>query len=227
MVLTIGNTHLGVLQWCLRTIGKGTLVQAKNTPRNPRNLPYHRYNLDCKEDLAVLLPQLLPYLRIKKDQAEAATKFLRVRAQNRRGGPFTEAQIDCLFELRLSNQKSYNKGSQEHIRYKGQTFTRAQFREFLLNGRDGSIYRSVVWTPEMDALVASDTDVKVAAQLGLKLGQVRSRRVALGRSSPHFVSLDEAQRIRLLRLQGLTQGEIAAEMGLGRSSVCRILKGAR
>lgn len=181
VIFTIANTHRGVLEWCRTTIGHGCVVQVKNTPANPRNLPAFRYNLDQAHVLRGLLPILRPYLKVKWPQADAMLRYLCSREDASKGAAFTETEVDAIFDCRLTNQKSYNKGVVEHVLYRKQPYTREQFRELLLAGRDGSIYRVVSWTPAMDALVGTDIDRKVAAILGLKLAQVQRRRVELGR----------------------------------------------
>lgn len=180
VVFTIVNTHKGILEWCLRTLKVGHLVEAKNTPKSPRNLPTFRFNVDANGALLWLLPQLVPWLRVKRTQALLACAFLSSRQSSPRGGAFTPEQVDMLFDLRLQNQKSYNKGSFEHVLYKKTPYTRDQFRALLLGGRDGSVYRVIQWTPDMDAVVGTDIDRRVALRLGLKLAQVQRRRKALG-----------------------------------------------
>lgn len=180
-MFTIVNTNRGVLDWCLSTIGHGRVVQTRSTSANPRNLPTFRYNLDQAHALRWLLPLLRPYLKIKWPQTDAMLRYLYSREKAGRGAAFTPAEVDAIFDCRITNQKSYNKGSFEHILYRGQPYTREQFQTLLLAGRDGSIYRVVPWTPAMDALVGTNIDRKVAATLGLKLAQVQRRRVELGR----------------------------------------------
>ncbi len=180
IVFTIVNTNRPVLDWCVQAIGKGLVVQVKSTQANPRNLPTFRYNLDCKDDIFNVVHQINPHLKIKAKQAEACLAYLRSRVGKRRGAAFTEEEVNLMFSLRLANQKSYNLGSTEHILYKKQPYNRAEFRNLLLEGRDGSIYHSVEWTSSMDALVGTSIDRVVARTLGLKLAQVQRRRDALG-----------------------------------------------
>lgn len=186
VLMSIANTCSEVLDWCVRTVCAGRLACIRSTKRNPRNLPTYRYNLEGAQALMVLLPQLQPYLKVKWRQAEAVLTYLRSRAGKRPGAAFSEEEIDAIFSARLTNQKSYNKGNEEHILYRGQPYTRDAFRALLLTGRDGAIYHAVNWTPEMDALVGTRVDGEVARILGLKRAQVQRRRVALGRSSPYL-----------------------------------------
>lgn len=222
-MFTIVNTHEGVLHWCLATIGHGLVVKVKHTLKNPRNLPTWRYNLEGASVLIELLERICPHLRVKRRQAEAALIFLRGRQQARRGSAFTNADVGAAFDLRLANQKSYNKGAAEHVLYRKQPYTREQFKAMLLAGRDGSIYHEVEWTLSMDALVGTDIDRKIAEQLGLKLAQVQRRRVELG--LPFFGAITDEIRgkIRALRTSGWTQTAIAKELRIGMSSVQRAL----
>lgn len=88
-----------------------------------------------------LLARLLPHLIVKRRQAEAAMTFLQGRRRARVGSPFTDTDADAAFALRLANQKSYNKGASEHVLYRKQPYTRAQFKELLCAGRDGMLYQ--------------------------------------------------------------------------------------
>ncbi len=169
--------------------------------------------------LIELLPKLRPYLRIKEAQADAALQFLMGRKQ--RGGPYTELDVSAAFNLRLTNQKSYNKGSVEHILYRKQPYTRDQFMGLIQEGRDGSIYRVTEWTSEMDALIGTDIDRRIAKSLNLKLAQVQRRRVDLGR--PPFGWIDDTTKaeIRRLRKDGVTLKRIAAMLNVSFSFVQR------
>lgn len=226
VIFTIVNTHKGVLEWCQTAIGHGCVVQTRSTPANPRNLPTFRYNLDQAHVLRWLLPILRPYLKVKWPQTEAVLRYLQSREGAGRGVAFTHAEIDAIFDCRLTNQKSYNKGVIEHILYRKQPYTREQFRELLLAGRDGSIYRVVSWTPAMDALVGTDIDRKVAVRLGLKLAHVQRRRVELGR--PPFGAITEAkiQRVLKMRRARTKLKQIVAKTGVSLTSVERILQRA-
>jgi DNA-directed RNA polymerase specialized sigma subunit len=178
--------------------------------------------VDAAASLAWLIPQIQPYLKIKRPQADAILEFLRNRSQLGTKTALTDRDVDLLFVARLANQKSYNKGAFEHILYKGTPYTRQSFRELLLSNRNGSLYRVIEWTPQMDARVGTNIDRVVASQLGLKLAQVQRRREQLHR--PPFGSLQAHwSKVLSLRAEGLTLRAIAKMVGISRSSVQRIL----
>jgi len=222
VIFNVVNTCKEVLDWCLNTIGYGYVVEAKSTVKSPRRLSTFRYNLDQKGVLVQLLPMLRPYLKVKCAQTDAVLRFLRSRKGKPWGSPFTEEEVDLAFQARLANQKSYNKGSTEHVTYKGQHYTKDEFRDLLLAGRDGSIYRMIQWTPDMDALLGTDIDRVVAHQLGLKIAQVQKRRDSLGIAPCHSIR-DKVPQIIALRSQGFVMTKIAVEVGVSFSSVERVL----
>lgn len=175
----IVNTCRSVLEWCAKVCGFGLIVEAKGTASNPRNLPTFRFNVDSAQSLNWLIPQIRPHLKIKTAQADAVLKFIQGR-ESRRGTAFTPEEIAAVFDAKIANQKSYNKGTFEHIRFKGKTYDRQAFGELINETRDGSIYRTISWTSEMDSQVGTASDLAVAQRLGLKLAQVQRRRTQLG-----------------------------------------------
>jgi hypothetical protein len=179
MVFKITNTHYGVLDWCKSFVGKGSVVEVKNTPSNPRRLRTYHYNLDSKTDIFNLLVELLPYLQIKKPQALLALEFIRMRQGTPRNSAFKPEELDILFEMRVLNQKRYDKAGAPYILYRGVPYTKQQFNSLLLSSRNGPHYRTVQWTPAMDAKLGTTVDRIVAKDLGLKLAQVQRRRTAL------------------------------------------------
>lgn len=179
MKLVIVNTCRAVLEWCHAVCGFGLIVEAKGSRSSPRNLPTFRFNVDTARSLVWLIPQIRPYLKIKTSQADAVYGFIQSR-ENKRGTAFTAEEVDAIFDAKIANQKSYNKGSFEHVVFKGKTFTREAFRELINETRDGSIYRVVQWTPKMDHQLGTAVDATIAQRLGLKLAQVQRRRTQLG-----------------------------------------------
>ena len=222
IICTTVNTHLGVLKH-LQKISGGHLVHIKSTKRNPRNLPTHRLNLDANYTLFTFLPLLIPHLVVKKRQAEIAMLYLESRKNADRGTCYTEAEIDLLFELRLLNQKPYNKGRTEHIIYKKVPYTRSQFWKLVCSGRDGAVYRVVNWTKDMDVLVGTASDRSVATKLGLKMSQVQRRRVQLGRPPSYYVPLSTKKKVIELRRGGVKLKEIISALNISKTSVQRIL----
>lgn len=180
LIFMVINTHLQVLEWVLSTVNAGRIVEAKNArdSKLQRRLRCYRFVLDTNHNLTRLLPLIRPYLKIKTRQVDAAISFLQRRAERPPRSGFDTLDVDNLFDIRLANRKLYE--DVERIAYRKALYTRDEFRKVLLEGRDGSAYRVVEWTPEMDALVGTNIDRVVAGKLGLKLAQVQRRRVGLG-----------------------------------------------
>lgn len=173
------NTCREALEWCHATVGFGHIVESKATRKNPRRLRCYRYVLNKQHVLQRLLPAIRPYLKIKHRQVDAALLFIESRATRPARSAFNTDEVDLVFDIRLANRRSYEPGGV--VVYKKTAYDRAAFHRLLLEGRDGSIYHVVEWTPKMDALVGTDIDRKVGDQLGLKIAQVQRRRIELGR----------------------------------------------
>lgn len=221
LVLMLVNTCEEALRWCLRTIGTGHIVRQNKGKKRRRTC--YRYVLGNNWALLQLLPVLRPYLKIRTAQVDAALAFLRNRASRPVRSAFTEIEVDHIFAVRLANQFPYDKQTVACVRYKKKMYTKEEFRTLLLSSRNSSNYRVVDWTSEMDAVVGTDIDSRVASKLGLKLGQVQRRRALLGKPHNRKMAALKATRILRLRAAGHTMTEIAETVGLSFSSVQRIL----
>jgi len=222
LMFTIANTDRGVLQWCLDTIGTGIVVIGRGySAKHPRRLPLYRYNLEANANLVTLLPRMIPYLKVKKERAILSMRFLELRS-NRDRRAYTEEDVTILFNIRQANLRDYDLHGTPTLRYMGKSYTKDEFIELFFRDRDGSIYRHVDWTPEMDSVIGTDTDLNVAKLLGLKISMVQKRRVHLGIPS----SMDlrpKKERVLQLRSEGLTLKEISSKIGISKSSVARVL----
>jgi len=179
LVFMVINTYQPVIDWCVNVLGTGRKITMPK--RGARTMPCYRYVLTELWALEVILPKLLPHLKIKKAQALAAMKFLQMRSRRTAHSPFVAAEISMLFDVRISNQRPYDRGRDTtQIAYKGEYYSREAFIELMLADRKESIYRSVSWTKRMESALGKDTDLAVSKKLGLKLAQVQRRRTALG-----------------------------------------------
>jgi hypothetical protein len=80
----IVNTDLGSLEFTKGLIGAGILVSSKSD--SPRHKPRHHYSLRDGKQIAAVCSALLPYLRIKRLQADTMVSFLMYRGRrNLRG----------------------------------------------------------------------------------------------------------------------------------------------
>ncbi len=70
--LAIANTNLEVLQWFQDTIGYGHI----NT-QDKSNKPTHQYKL-ASNGMRVVLPKVIPYLKVKKKKAELMVAYMEV-----------------------------------------------------------------------------------------------------------------------------------------------------
>lgn len=79
--LSLSNTHLGVLEHLVRSCGNGRLVASNHSDTPTHKVGYHvRFT---SNQIRHVLPQLLPYLIIKKQQAVLLLKFLDLRTIGR------------------------------------------------------------------------------------------------------------------------------------------------
>jgi hypothetical protein len=177
LALVIANTYKAALIWTQQRIPHSRIHQAKDARRKT---PCWRLVLENNEILLTLLQHIRPYLHIKHAQADLAITYLQSRRQTRQAQParllgYTPEELVLLFQLRLLNQKA----SKTHFIYKKKHYTLKQFTALVLHNRNGSLYHVVAWTPEMDALLGTDSDHAIATRLGLKLAAVQRRRFAL------------------------------------------------
>jgi hypothetical protein len=174
LVLVITNTCKPVLEWCQKELRVGTIVKA--TDGGTRRQVCWRLQSGANHELLRILPQLEPYIRIKKGQVRLALEYLRSRARRSPRCAFSEREVEVAFLLRRENQKPYSK----KVTYRGEGMTLAQFKKRILEGRGGTTYNVVEWTPSMDRLLGSAADGAVAVKLRISRSAVRERRFKLG-----------------------------------------------
>ena len=90
-VVAMFNTHLASLEWVQETCGTGSLRQGATKGKNWK--PHYKqvwglwFNANAARDL---LPQLLPYLKIKREAAELLLEYLGFVTQGERMTPEQE-----------------------------------------------------------------------------------------------------------------------------------------
>ena len=224
IVFIVTNTCLSVIEWCLETIGTGRIVQSRvYSEDHPRRMPAYRYILDTNSYLVQLLPQLLEQLKIKKRQAELALGYLTSRSGKHRGD-YSRSEVDTLFNLRHSNLKDYDLLGSPTIRYKDNDYDTNRFAELFFERRDESGNQYVEWTSEMDSILGTDIDIRVAKLLGIKLSTVQKRRTELG-VRPFSNMRSKSSEILRLRSTGETMKSIATLVGLSKTSVQKVIEG--
>lgn len=113
-LMVIGMTHEGVISWLADILG---VTYEKLTPKNRK--PIYRLRLQTSDNLQKLLEALLPWLIVRREQAEIVLKFLnleqkgdvreyakkraelylRIRELNKRGSRFSlEKERKAIFE---------------------------------------------------------------------------------------------------------------------------------
>ena len=76
--LTISNTDLRLLDWCKNVTGVGSNIVQKQREGN-RRMQY-LWAVNARNDLRVLLPQVIPYLLGKAEQAKVVLSYCEQRA---------------------------------------------------------------------------------------------------------------------------------------------------
>jgi hypothetical protein len=224
IVFMVTNTCLGVIEWCLETIGTGRIVQTRYYSKDhPRRLPTYKYILDTNSYLRQLLPQILGHLKVKNRQAELTLKYLGSREGKYRGN-YSKYEVDTLFRLRHSNLKDYDLLGLPTIRYRDKHYNPKEFTNLFFEQRDGSGNQYIEWTMEMDSLVGTEIDIRIAKRLGVKLSAVQRRRTSLG-IKPFSKMRAKADEVLRLRAANTTLKDIATLVGLSRSAVQKIVEG--
>lgn len=87
--VTIANNHLPTLEWVMAVVDGGAIKNAHGRMRPSDTAPVYKWQI-CSRQAADLLSKLLPFLRIKREQAEVAIEF-----QNRleHNGALSEHEI--------------------------------------------------------------------------------------------------------------------------------------
>ena len=74
-VISVPNTHRGSLDRCQEITGVGSVVMKKEAHGNRRT--QYQWRVNPKQDVASILDQILPYLIVKREQAEACLADIR------------------------------------------------------------------------------------------------------------------------------------------------------
>jgi hypothetical protein len=103
----VSNTNREILEALKEKVGFGTITQDKRTGKNWR--PTYNY---CVQGFKVklILQQLLPYLQLKKKQAELVIRFIEIREQQLKGKPFSTPYAPELFAIHEAVAKLNQKG---------------------------------------------------------------------------------------------------------------------
>lgn len=224
IVFMVTNTCLSVIEWCLEVIGTGRVVQSRSYSKDhPRRMPAYRYVLDTNAYLIQLIPQILGHLKVKGRQAELAMVYLNSRDGKYRGN-YSIAESDALFELRHANLKDYDLLGSPTIRYRGGDYNKEEFSKLFFERRDESGNQYVKWTKEMDELLGTDIDIRIARRLRVKLSAVQRRRTEL-EVRPFSKMRSKANEILRLRASHRTLKDIATLVGLSKSAVQKVVEG--
>lgn len=90
--LQITNTNSDVLLWIQQTVGFGNLFEQPVTGNRKRTFSLR---LGGREKCAVLLKTILPYLKVKDEQARLAIHFVENLSNNRSPQAIAEARAMC------------------------------------------------------------------------------------------------------------------------------------
>lgn len=105
--VTVANTRLEMLYWLIGTTGNGYISKASE---NGIHKTLYTWML-CPEQIRVLLPLILPYLVIKRRQAELVLRILAIRSDFKAEHRYcySDAEIEEIFaihqEIRQLNQR--------------------------------------------------------------------------------------------------------------------------
>jgi hypothetical protein len=75
--VTIWNTYKPLIDWLTETIGMGTVTsRIRSNAKVQGTKPCYLWEISSRQNVAALLQQLLPYLKIKKEKAETLLSVL-------------------------------------------------------------------------------------------------------------------------------------------------------
>src|SRR5689334_24717565 len=82
-IIEISNTHIGVLKWAHGVVGEGWFsCTNKKNARLLNHRPLYRVRFRT-QDLRWLIPLVMPYLKVKKKQAELLMAYFALVVHNR------------------------------------------------------------------------------------------------------------------------------------------------
>lgn len=104
-MVTLSNTNVAVLEYLQEACGNGRLIQQTN-PAHPGHKDGYALRWSSNQ-IRHMLPQLLPYLRIKRRQAEFVLSYLSKATQ---GKKYAQERLDEVEGLYLEMQALNRKG---------------------------------------------------------------------------------------------------------------------
>jgi len=108
-VLRIANTDLSVLYYIQKITGMGTISKINRRDSIGKNWkPVYKWSIYAN-GMRKLLPELLPYLKIKKKQAKLAIEILNIKRGRGYGSNLTQQQkirrTEILNEMKILNKR--------------------------------------------------------------------------------------------------------------------------
>jgi len=98
--MSIGMTHEGVIKWLSDILGVTYSVSKRKPPRKTMYV----LRVFTQTDLVTLLEELLPWLIVKKEQAETMLRFLNLRAE-RSAKEYANEKAELYLKMRKLNQR--------------------------------------------------------------------------------------------------------------------------
>jgi len=95
----VTNTSLELLEWLRKVIGFGYIDRHKESSEHKDTWRYGLYSVN---DIRRLLEDILPYLVVKREQAELLLTFCKEHVSYR---PATEVEIEIYYDLKELNRK--------------------------------------------------------------------------------------------------------------------------
>lgn len=92
MNISIANTNVDVLEYIQTTLKIGTLQKPKR-PNKPNAKQIYYLRMRNNREALILLENVLPYLKVKRKQAELLTIWLKSRSKQNHGGIITERNL--------------------------------------------------------------------------------------------------------------------------------------
>ena len=100
--IQIGNTNKLIIYWLKETTGVGVLSIHKQSKAKWKTC--YSWYLYVISDIKALLEEILPYLKVKKHQAELLLEFCKLRLKNIRKW-YSDREIQIYQELKKLNKK--------------------------------------------------------------------------------------------------------------------------
>lgn len=219
--LIITNTNFEVLKWCQSLIGGNIIYNASPSRVGRGHKICYRLIIEQKY-LIDIIPHLISFSIIKKEQLKLMFAFLQSRKSRTIGAPYNDFEIKCLFKIKEIIQ------GKSLIKIKNKCFADLEeLKTFIQNCYKHYSRHIFEWTKESLKLLGILPDKEVASKLGISLQTVRSKREKLKIKSfkikKTILSIEDENNIIQDRFSGMKIKDLLSKYRISQNKLSKVL----